>query len=83
MNVEDSKSPGFCSHKSRRDLFMTSNKKPGLRLDHSNSQKRRNHEQARLARMKNFPPDFFEGNSHSVTNDIRKLKISLNSSFLA
>lgn len=40
--------------------ILTSTKKPRTGIENSNSQKRRVSEQARLMKIKNFPPDFFK-----------------------
>ena len=76
MYSNETKVPDINSHKNNKRLFLTSNKKQRSRLDNSNSQKRRNNEQARLMKIKNFPPDFFENANanFSQNEDIRKKK---------
>ena len=59
----------MCSQKSNRKLNFGSNRKESIQNDQNYSQKRRNHEQARLMRIKNFPPDFFHSNNNSRNND--------------
>ena len=63
MRTNDTKVPDINLHKSS---------KRKSRFDNSNSQKRKNNDQTKLMKIKNFPPDFFENANFNQNEDIRK-----------